>query len=79
MKGEGGWVTKQTKNYTYVSLKLYINTDQYIDAQSHLLHRLVSLPPSLSPSHQTHTHTHTHTHAYKEQIRQIYANQIIGG
>ena len=57
-------------NYTNVSLRLYIIIHQYIDAQSHLLHKV-----SLSPSHpHTHTHTHTqiphHTHTHTHTLTQ---------
>ena len=83
MKAEG--VTK--KNYANVSLRLCI---MYIKTltQSYLLHTL-SLSLLLSSKHtyahtyiHTHTHTLTHTHTthtYTEQIRQIWANQILGG
>ena len=74
----GGQGNKNNDTNSY--LRLYIIIHQYIDAQSHLLHTH-SLPVSLSPSHP-HTHTHTpppHTHTYTEQIRQIRANQILGG
>ena len=58
-KGEGGQGNKN--NYTNVSLRLCITIHQYIDAQSHLLHK-----PSLSLSHPP-----PNTHTYTEQIRQI--------
>ena len=89
-KHEGG--EGNENNYTNVSLRLYIIIHQYIDAQSQLLHTLspfLSPSLSLSPSYpNTHTHTHTHTHMHKqthhthtctEQIRQTWANQILGG
>ena len=61
MKGERGRGNRN--NYTNASLKLCKNIHQYIDSQSHLLHKL-TLPLSriLSlPLIQTHTHTHLHS------------------
>ena len=60
-------------NYTNVSLRLFINIQQYIDAQSHLLRTLspslsLPLPFSLSLS-LSYTHIHT-THTNTEQIGQ---------
>ena len=62
---EGGGGQGNKNNYKNVSLRLYINIQQYINTQSHLLH---TLSPFLAPSH---THIYTHTRSYTEKIRQI--------
>ena len=69
-RGDG--VTKQLHRCFSQTLHNYT---QNIKAQSHLLHTL-SLPLSIP---HTHMHTTHHTHTYTEQIRQIWANQILGG
>ena len=72
------------------SQTLHIYTSIHRRTVTSVAHTL-SLPLSLliphthtHTPHNTHTHTHTHTHithhthTYREQIRQIWANQILG-
>ena len=70
----GDRVTKQLHKCFSQTLHNYTSIHQHkVTSIAH------TLPLSLSLSIHTHTHHPHHTHTYTGQIRQIWANQILGG